>query len=230
MTGPESLTTGVLSAMAMELATSRWSGPLHLTLAGFGEDLATLAPDRITAVPTLDQALPALEEHAAGMAGAMAASGVSSALEGRSLGASPDAWAPHYLISAVPPSPRERSRLLTMARVGRAAAAGYVIAGDVPGASWAWEVTPDGPARWPARSVSTCRPSSSRPGSRKRWWACSPRRPGGRVCRSPRRTPGPPPRSSWNPAAWKAGGDRHPGPGVGPGARDPRTGPGRPGH
>jgi hypothetical protein len=74
----------------------------------------------------------------------MAGSGVSSVLEGRSLGVDPDAWAPHYLISAVPPSPRERSRLLTLARAGRAAAAGYVIAGDVPGASWAWEVTPEG--------------------------------------------------------------------------------------
>ena len=47
--------------MAMELATSRWSDRMHLTLAGFGEDLTALAPDRIAAVPTLDEALAALE-------------------------------------------------------------------------------------------------------------------------------------------------------------------------
>ena len=144
VTGPQAMITAVLSAMAMELATSRWSDRLHLTLAGFGEDLTALAPDRVAAVPTLDEALAALEAHAADVTGAMAASGVSSVLEGRSLGVNPDAWTPHYLISAVPPSPRERSRLLTLARVGRAAAAGYVVAGDVPGASWAWEVTPEG--------------------------------------------------------------------------------------
>ncbi len=144
VTGPEAMTAAVLSAMAMELATSRWSDRMRITLAGFGDDLVALAPDRITAVPTVEEALPALEAHAAGVAEAMAASGVSSALAGRSLGADPDAWTPHYLISAVPPSPWERSRLLALARSARAAAAGYVVAGDVPGAAWTWEVTPEG--------------------------------------------------------------------------------------
>ncbi|HEX9352922.1 MAG TPA: bacterial transcriptional activator domain-containing protein, partial [Streptosporangiaceae bacterium] len=144
VTGPQTMTIAVLSAMALELATSGWSDRMHITLAGFGEDLTALAPDRITAVPTLEEALPALEAHAIDVAEAMAASGVSSVLEGRALGVNPQAWVPHYLISAVPPSPRERSRLLTLARVGRAAAAGYVVAGDVPGSSWAWEVTPEG--------------------------------------------------------------------------------------
>jgi hypothetical protein len=144
VTGPQAMTTEVLSSMAMELATSRWSDQMRITLAGFGDDLIPLAPDRITAVPTLEEALPFLEAHAGGVAEAMAASGVSSALAGRSLGADPAAWAPHYLISAVPPSPWERSRLLALARASRAAAAGYVVAGDVPGSAWAWEVTPEG--------------------------------------------------------------------------------------
>jgi hypothetical protein len=144
VTGPPAMTTEVLSAMAMELATSRWSDKMRITLAGFGDDLIPLAPDRITAVPSVDQALPALEAHAAEVAEAMAGAGVSSALAGRSLGVDPDAWAPHYLISAVPPTPWERSRLRALARAGRGAAAGYVVAGDVPGSAWAWEVTPNG--------------------------------------------------------------------------------------
>jgi hypothetical protein len=130
--------------MAMELATNRWSDQMHVTLVGFGEDLTRLAPDRVSVVSTLDEALPALEARAAEVAGAMAAFGVSSVLAGRSLGVAPDAWAPHYLIAAVPPTPRQRSRLLALARTGRAAAAGYVVAGDVPDAAWAWEVTEDG--------------------------------------------------------------------------------------
>ncbi len=72
VTGPPAMTTEVLSAMAMELATSRWSDQMRITLAGFGDDLIPLAPDRITAVPTVDEALPALEAHAAEIAEAMA--------------------------------------------------------------------------------------------------------------------------------------------------------------
>ena len=117
---------------------------MHLTLAGFGTDLTALAPDRITVVPTLDEALPVLEAHAADVTAAMAVSGVSSVLEGRALGVNPEAWTPHYLISAVAPSPRQRSRLAGLARTSRAAAAGYLVAGDVPGATWTWEVTPEG--------------------------------------------------------------------------------------
>ena len=142
--GQQTMITAVLSSMALELATSRWSDPMHITLAGFGEDLTALAPDRITVVPSLDEGLAALEAHAIDVAEAMAAAGVSSVLEGRALGVSPNAWVPHYLISAVPPGPRDRSRLLALARIGGAAAASYVVAGDVPGASWAWEVTPEG--------------------------------------------------------------------------------------
>ncbi len=142
--GQQTMIMAVLSSMALELATSRWSDQMHITLAGFGEDLTAMAPDRITVVPTLDEGLAAMEAHAIDVAEAMAAAGVSSVLEGRALGVSPNAWVPHYLISAVPPGPRDRSRLLALARIGGAAAASYVVAGDVPGASWAWEVTPEG--------------------------------------------------------------------------------------
>ena len=142
--GAQTVIIAVLSAMAMELATSRWSDRMHITLAGFGDDLTALAPDRISTVNTLDEALTSLEAHAIDVAGAMAGAGISSVLEGRSLGINPDAWEPHYLISAVPPGPRDRSRLLALARIGGAAGAGYVVAGDVPGASWTWEVTPEG--------------------------------------------------------------------------------------
>jgi len=144
VTGPPAMVTAALSAMAVELATNRWSDQMHITLVGFGDDLTQLAPDRITSVATLDEALLALEARAVEVAEAMADSGVGSALSGRSLGADPAAWAPHYLITAVPPTPRQSSRLLCLAQVRHATAAGYVVAGDAPGAAWAWEVTEDG--------------------------------------------------------------------------------------
>ena len=68
-------------------------------------------------------------------------------LTGRAPGPPPQPWLPHYLISAVPPSADEREQLLTLARAGHAAAAGYVIAGDIAGATWTWEVTDQGRLR-----------------------------------------------------------------------------------
>ncbi|MFD2355649.1 hypothetical protein ACFSTC_49845 [Nonomuraea ferruginea] len=46
--GPQ--TTAALAALAVELATNRWSDRMRVTLVGFGEELTAIAPDRIRAV------------------------------------------------------------------------------------------------------------------------------------------------------------------------------------
>ena len=142
--GPPATVTAALSAMAVELATNRWSDQMRITLVGFGDDLTLLAPDRITAVAALAEALPELEARAAAVAEAMAASGIGSVLTGRSQGINPEAWTPHYLFMATPPTPAEQQQLLALAAVRHAAAAGYVVAGEVPGAAWTWSVTGEG--------------------------------------------------------------------------------------
>ena len=142
--GPPETVTAALSAMAVELATNRWSDQMRITLVGFGADLTLLAPDRITAVAGLAEALPELEARAAAVAQAMADSGLGSVLTGRSQGINPEAWTPHYLLMATPPTPAEQQQLLALAAVRHAAAAGYVVAGDVPGAAWTWQVTGEG--------------------------------------------------------------------------------------
>jgi hypothetical protein len=142
--GPPDTVTAALSAMAVELATNRWSDQMRITLVGFGADLIQLAPDRVTAVATLAEALPELEARAAAVAEAMAASGLGSVLTGRSLGINPEAWTPHYLLMATPPTPAEQQQLLALAAVRHAAAAGYVVAGEVLGAAWTWQVTGEG--------------------------------------------------------------------------------------
>jgi hypothetical protein len=144
VTGPGDMVSAALSAIAVELATNRWSDRMQITLVGFGAELTTLAPERITSVRTLEDALPALETRAAEVEAAMVAYGVDSALAGRSLGVYPETWAPHYVIMAAPPSPDEQERLLALARVRHAAAAAYLVAGDVPGAAWTWEITDEG--------------------------------------------------------------------------------------
>ena len=146
VTGPEDLVADALCAMATELATSLWSDTMHLTLVGAGEDLAVLSPDRVHVAGSVAKALPLLEAHAAGVADALAASGAGSVLAGRAEGLIPEAWTPHYLITLIPPTPQEARRLATLGRAG-CLAAGYLVAGEIPGAAWTWEVSPDGQLR-----------------------------------------------------------------------------------
>lgn len=145
--GPEDARRAALAAVAVELATNRWSDHMRITLVGFGEELTTVAPDRIRAVETLDEALPELEARAEEVRQALAASGADSVLTGRCRGVFGEAWMPHYLIMASPPEPHDAERLVALARTGRRMAAGYLVAGDVPGATWTWEVSADGRLR-----------------------------------------------------------------------------------
>ncbi len=147
ISGPRGRVQEALAAMAVELATNRWSDRMDLVLVGFGDELRLLAPDRVTAKATLAEALPLLEERAARVGGALAATGLDSVLTGRARGIEPAAFAPCYLISAIPPDDEERGRLLALARTRHQNAAGYVIAGEVPGATWTWQLSGDGRLR-----------------------------------------------------------------------------------
>ncbi len=143
VTGPDDLVQAALAAMAMELATNQWSDQMEVTLVGFGDELTTIAPDRVRAVDSLAEVLPALEARAAEAEAAAATSGAGWVLTGRTRGGQSGAWAPHYLIMAQPPAGEEQDRLVALARSRDRTGAGYLIAGDVPGAAWTWQVTPD---------------------------------------------------------------------------------------
>ncbi|WP_433464533.1 hypothetical protein [Spirillospora sp. CA-128828] len=142
--GPEDTRRAVLSAVALELATNRWSDHMRITLVGFdgelGEGLAEIAPDRVRSVPTLADALPELEGRSEEVRQALAASGVDSVLTGRCRGVFGEAWMPHYLIMADRPAEAEADRLVALARTGTRMAAGYLVPGDVQGATWTWDV------------------------------------------------------------------------------------------
>ncbi|MGD0066992.1 MAG: hypothetical protein ABSB76_26540 [Streptosporangiaceae bacterium] len=145
--GPRPVVQAALSALAVELVTNRWSDRMRVTLVGFGDGLTDLAPDRVRVVRTLDEALPELEIHAAQVRDALAAAGLESVLTGRSRTADEQAWAPHYLIMGVPPTQAQAERLLALARSRYRMAAGYVIAGDVRGATWTWDLSAEGRLR-----------------------------------------------------------------------------------
>ncbi|MFD0891040.1 hypothetical protein ACFQ08_41380, partial [Streptosporangium algeriense] len=138
--GPQS--TAALAALAVELATNRWSDRMTVTLVGFGEELTVISPDRIRYVETLAELLPELEAKAEerGQGGDV----LTGRIQGR---AAEPIWPPHYVLSALVPSEEEGHRLAVLARKGVRTAAGYVVAGRVPHATWNWEVTEDGKAK-----------------------------------------------------------------------------------
>jgi hypothetical protein len=142
--GPRPVVQAALAALAVELVTNRWSDRMTVTLVGFGDGLTDLSPERTRVVSTLDEVLPELEKHAARVRDAMAAAGLESVLTGRSRASDAELWAPHYLIMGVPPTQAQAERLLALARSRYRMAAGYVIAGDVRGATWTWDLSPDG--------------------------------------------------------------------------------------
>ena len=142
--GPRAVVQAALSALAVELVTNRWSDQMQVTLVGFGDGLAEISPERVRVLPTLDAALPELEKRAAEVRNAMTAAGLDSVLTGRSRTTDANQWAPHYLIMGVPPTPAQAERLLALAGGRYRMAAGYVIAGDVRGATWTWDLSADG--------------------------------------------------------------------------------------
>jgi hypothetical protein len=142
--GPEEVRRAVLAAVAIELATNRWSDHMRVTLVGFGEELSHIAPDRIRTVGSVAEVLPELEARAEEVRQALAASGADSVLTGRCRGVFGEAWMPHYLIMADEPTEEEADRLVALARTGQRMAAGYIVAGEPPDATWTWEVTPEG--------------------------------------------------------------------------------------
>jgi len=142
--GPADTVRSALAALAVELVTNRWSDRMRVTLVGFGEGLDVIAPDRVVLAGTLEEALPELERRGAELEGQLSAWGLDSVLTGRSVMHNADAWAPHYLIMGVPPTPEQAERLLAIARTRHRTALGLVVAGDVPGASWAWDLTEEG--------------------------------------------------------------------------------------
>ena len=142
--GPADTVRSALAALAVELVTNRWSDRMRVTLVGFGEGLDLIAPDRVVLAGTLEEALPELERRGAELEGQLSAWGLDSVLTGRSMMHNADAWAPHYLIMGMPPTPEQAERLLAVARTRHRTALGLVVAGDVPGASWAWDLTAEG--------------------------------------------------------------------------------------
>lgn len=142
--GPREGRRAALAALAVELATNSWSDRMTVTLVGFPGDLTALAPARIRHVQTLDEVLPALETEAAERVKALTAAGLTSVLDGRSRASQGSSFPPHFVIVAEEPHPAILARLTATAAPSARVGMGFVVAGDVAGATWQLTVGQDG--------------------------------------------------------------------------------------
>lgn len=134
--GDDPTRRAVLAAMAVELATNTWSDRMTVTLVGFAGDLAPLAPGRIRQAARLEDVLPDLRTEIEERRRALGQTGLDSVLSGRLGGVGGAGWPPHFVISAAPGSAETASALAEMAGAAGRIGVGYLIAGDVPAASW----------------------------------------------------------------------------------------------
>lgn len=103
VTGDPKTASGVLRALAIELAASPLADDLHLTLVGFGEELAaTITTGRITHHTTTDQVLEGLARHIGLDTATLAANNIDSIAEARTMYEDSEMTAPWIVLIAEP--------------------------------------------------------------------------------------------------------------------------------
>ncbi|MEV0183999.1 BTAD domain-containing putative transcriptional regulator [Streptomyces sp. NPDC050625] len=147
LSGREADRAAVFASVAAELATNGWSDRMTITLVGFGEDLTALAPNRLRHLDGIEALIETMEAETRQRRGALGAAGHDSVLTGRSGPAQHTRWAPHLVLLAAQPSAEDAVKLAELAADASRLGIGYLVGaetGDLPGAAWEMEVTPEG--------------------------------------------------------------------------------------
>jgi hypothetical protein len=123
----------VVTAMAAELATNRWSDHLRVTGVGLPVELTAVHESRYRYADELVGVLPDLmSRHADEIGGDVLTGRVNAAYAG--------AWMPEYLALGSVPDDETASALQTLTGGARRSPLGVLCAGELPGARWRFEV------------------------------------------------------------------------------------------
>ncbi|MFJ6127055.1 BTAD domain-containing putative transcriptional regulator [Streptomyces griseoviridis] len=147
LSGREADRAAFFASVAAELATNGWSDRMTITLVGFGENLTPLAPSRLRHLDGIDDLIETMEAETRQRRGALGAAGHDSVLTGRTGPAQHTRWAPHLVLLAAQPSAEDAVTLAELASDASRLGIGYLVGtetGELPGASWEMEVTPEG--------------------------------------------------------------------------------------
>lgn len=147
LSGTETDRAAVFASVAAELATNGWSDRMTITLAGFGDDLTPLAPNRIRHLDGFEDLFETMSAETRQRRGALGAAGHDSVLTGRTGPAQHTRWAPHLVLLAAQPSDEDALRLAELAADAGRLGIGYLVGTggtDLPGAAWEMEITREG--------------------------------------------------------------------------------------
>jgi hypothetical protein len=140
--GDDTTAREVATSLVVDLATHAWSDSVAVTMVGFGNDLSDLAPTRITAAASLDEALSAIERALDRTDHLLASLGVDGVLSGRSRARYAE-LAPQVLVLSAAPTAEEAQRIRALVAGGRTAFAALCV-GDAAGARWRFAVDASG--------------------------------------------------------------------------------------
>ncbi|MEU8221683.1 hypothetical protein [Kribbella sp. NPDC048915] len=137
--GVNNASRDVVGSLAVELATNLWSEGAHISMVGFGDDLSSLAPARLSYWVRLDDAMAEVVRRSEAQLQACERRNVGSVAEARM--SHPDAalWGPEIVFLSAPPTPQEQEQLNQLAADTKRSIA-VVVVGDVLNSPWRFVV------------------------------------------------------------------------------------------
>jgi hypothetical protein len=129
----------VVGSLAAELATNLWSEGAHVSMVGFGDDLSTLAPSRLSYWVKLDDALREVTRRTDAQVQACSRRDANSVADARMAFPDPQLWGAEIIFVSAPPSPEEEARLAGLANDPKRCVA-VVVVGDVMSSPWRFVV------------------------------------------------------------------------------------------
>ncbi|ONI73633.1 hypothetical protein BWI15_09335 [Kribbella sp. ALI-6-A] len=129
----------VVGSLAAELATNLWSEGAHVSMVGFGDDLSSLAPARLSYWTRLDEALQEVTRRTDNQVQACARRNAESVAAARMSYPDPMLWGPEIIFVSAPPSLEEEQQLARLAADPKRCVA-VVVVGDVLDAPWRFVV------------------------------------------------------------------------------------------
>ncbi len=137
--GVNSASRDVVGSLAVELATNLWSEGAHVSMVGFGDDLSSLAPGRLSYWVRLDTALDEVTRRTDAQVQACERRNVASVADARTSHPDTALWGAEIIFVSAPPSPEEQDQLNRLAADPRRGIA-VVVVGDVISSPWRFVV------------------------------------------------------------------------------------------
>jgi hypothetical protein len=137
--GVNNASRDVVGSLAVELATNLWSEGAHVSMVGFGDDLSSLAPSRLSYWVRLDDAIAEVARRTDAQVQACGRRSVSSVADARMAYPDPALWGAEIIFVSAPPSPQEQEQLNRLAADQKRSIA-VVVVGDVIDSPWRFVV------------------------------------------------------------------------------------------